>query len=145
MQFSRLVSPPRPLCRRWWTSHAAAGWWQPPAHWRNLSRSLTALRIAAGASSLYPTSRGRARAGQAGAELLAAQEAGQPAWARDQGDGLADDGAFESLAAEPGRGGQQDLEDLGDGRVRDGRSDRVGGGRGGVTGVAGCGVVKGGA
>src|ERR1039457_1159128 len=59
MQFSRLVSPPRPLCLRWWTSHAAAGWWQPPAHWQCLSRSLTALRIAAGTSSLYPTSKGR--------------------------------------------------------------------------------------
>jgi hypothetical protein len=96
-----------------------------------------------------PDIQGQARAGQAGAELLAAQEAGQPAGARDQGDGLADDEPFEGLAAEPGRGGQQDLEDLGGGRVRDGRSDRVGGGRGGrggrggVTGVAGSGGVKG--
>src|ERR1035441_5196031 len=184
MQFSRLVTPPRPLCRRWWTSQAAAGWWQPPAHWQNLSRSLTALRIAAGTSSLYPTSQGRlgpagglvaaagplaelvpqldrvadrgrdiiavpdiqgkARAGQAGAELLAAQEAGQPAWARDQGDSLADDGALESLAAEPGRGGQQDLKGL---RGTGVQGSRVGGGRGrggrsGVTGVAGSGGVK---
>src|ERR1035437_4815464 len=74
-----------------------------------------------------PDIQGQARAGQAGAELLAAQEAGQPAWARDQGDSLADDGAFESLAAEPGRGGQQDLEDRRGTRVQ---GSRVGGGRG---------------
>src|ERR1039457_1140055 len=59
MQLSRLVTPPWPLCLRWWTSQAAAAWWQPPAHWQCLSRSLTALRIAAGTSSLYPTSKGR--------------------------------------------------------------------------------------
>src|SRR5450755_4257221 len=49
-----------------------------------------------------PDIQGQTRAGQAGAELLAAQEAGQPAGTGDQGDSLADDGAFESLAAEPG-------------------------------------------
>src|ERR1035441_5368034 len=126
MQFSRLVWPPRPLCLRWWTSQAAAGWWQPPAHWQCLSRSLTALRIAAGTSSLYPTSRGRLRAGPPGPGRPPGAEAGRPAGTGDQGDGLADDGTLESLAAEPGRGGQQDLEDLEDlagGRVQDGGVD----------------------
>src|ERR1019366_7349946 len=93
-----------------------------------------------------PHVQGQARGGQAGAELLPAQEAGQPAGTGDQGDSLADDGAFESLAAEPGRGGQQDLEDRRGTRVQGSRvgGGRVRGGRSGVTGVAGSGGVKGG-
>src|ERR1035437_6270257 len=137
MQFSRLVTPPRPLCRRWWTSHAAAG---PLAE---LVPQLDRVADRGRDIIAVPDIQGKARAGQAGAELLAAQEAGQPAWARDQGDSLADDGALESLAAEPGRGGQQDLKGLRGTRVQ---GSRVGGGRGGrsgVTGVAGSGGVKG--
>jgi hypothetical protein len=52
MQSLTLVGPPSALCLTWWTSHAHAGWSQPPAHWQCLSRKITALRIAAGTFSL---------------------------------------------------------------------------------------------
>ena len=45
------VFPPRALCRVWCTSHAQAGWLQPPAYWQCRSRSTTALRIPAGTVS----------------------------------------------------------------------------------------------
>ena len=38
------VVPPLALCLVWCTSHAPAGWVQPPAHWQCRSRSSTALR-----------------------------------------------------------------------------------------------------
>ena len=53
------VLPPRALCLVWCTSHAPAGWVQPPAHWQCRSRSSTALRIPAGTVSAYPMSSGR--------------------------------------------------------------------------------------
>ncbi len=43
-----LVLPPFFLCLTWCTSHAEAGWLQPPAHRQCLSRRVTALRIPAG-------------------------------------------------------------------------------------------------
>src|ERR1039458_5630877 len=163
MQFSRLVTPPRPLCRRWWTSQAAAGWWQPPAHWQNLSRSLTALRIAAGTSSLYPTSKGRLgparRAPSCSRRRKLASPPGPeargtalPLMGRSRGPpvrpgrGVGPPRASEGLAAEPGRGGQQDLKGLRGTGVQGSRvgGGRVRGGRSGVTGVAGSGGVKGG-
>src|SRR5439155_12039583 len=53
------VFPPLALCFVWCTSHAPAGWRQPPAHWQCRSRNSTALRIPAGTVSAYPMSSGR--------------------------------------------------------------------------------------
>src|SRR6184192_839542 len=54
-----LVLPPCFLCLTWCTSHADAGWLQPPDHRHVRSRSATALRIPAGTVSAYPMSSGR--------------------------------------------------------------------------------------
>src|ERR1035441_105138 len=89
----------------------------------------------------------QARPGQPGTELLAAQEAGQPARTRYQGYGLANDLPFQGITAarrRRHRTGQRDLLGPGGPGRRGGRGGRGGRGRrGGVRGwvAAGAGVV----
>ena len=52
-----LVLPPWRLCLTWWTSQWAGRRWQPPGQAQPLSRAMTALRMASGMVSAYPTSR----------------------------------------------------------------------------------------
>src|ERR1039458_527016 len=91
-----------------------------------------------------PDVRRRARPGRRATELLAAQEAGQPARTRYQGYGLANDLPFQGITAarrRRHRTGQRDLIGPGGPGRRGGRGGR--GRRGGVRGwvAAGAGVV----